>query len=128
MTVKQLHSKAWRLLKLRIQKRDFNWRGDGMCITCLKPLKINTQESHAGHFIHGKSKLTYYEPINVHYQCRQCNYYGSHKSVRFYERFMQRTYGMEAVEALEKKASDTQTWNKKLLETKIKELDEKRPD
>ena len=124
MNLKKKTVEQLKLLKQILQKRDFDWRGNGNCVTCSEGIKINTAGAHMGHFIHGKTKLTYYDPMNVHYQCRQCNFYGSHKSVRNYTVFIIREYGMGVLEELEKTSRDTRTWGKKLLRKEVGKLNE----
>lgn len=66
---------AWKWFSLFVKLRDSNWKRRGQCITCKEWLTVPSIQAHAGHFIHGKYKITYFEPRNVHLQCRSCNYF-----------------------------------------------------
>lgn len=74
MSVKEYRKKIWdNLVSPYIRKRDCDWKGDGFCITCGKPITYKT--CHAGHFRHGVTKKTYFFEKNIHAQCKSCNFY-----------------------------------------------------
>ena len=66
---------AWKVFATWVKNRDTDWRGYGNCFTCETKLKVPSGQAHAGHFVHGKYKKTYFLESNVHLQCRSCNYF-----------------------------------------------------
>lgn len=120
--------KAWKWFSRYIRKKAANFQGYARCVTCDK--KDHWKNLHAGHFIHGKTKMTYFEETNVHPQCAGCNTYRGGR-LRDYTLFMIDTYGRDEVERLEELSRSNENWKitdlRELTEkykSKFKQLDE----
>ena len=114
-TKKKITDDLWKYFREFIINRDTDELGNGKCISC--PRVLNTErdkgECHAGHFDHGKQNENYYNPKNVHLQCRTCNYYGGVKTVQTYTLNMIRLYGEKETEQI--KESKYHYWSYKEL-------------
>ena len=117
-SIKQLKDQCWKLCSEYIRKRE------DKCFTCLST-ESNCQ---AGHFIHGHTKLTFFEPDNIHRQCRRCNLYLSGNEVEYTLRMIKK-YGLERVEELHKLSKNGKVHTRqdiikwiKYYQDKIKEL------
>lgn len=64
---------AWKQFSEYIRVRYSDFDGYVACFTC--GMVKQWKEMHAGHFIHGNTKRTYFDEANVHPQCRSCNFY-----------------------------------------------------
>ncbi len=109
--------KAWKWFSKYIRKKDANFDGYVSCITCGTKKKWKNMD--AGHFIHGVSKMTYFEENNVHPQCQRCNKW-LNGNLREYTLKMIDKYGRDEVERLKKLSHSKKTWNK----GRLKELEE----
>ena len=101
---KRLFDRAWKAFRDYIIKRDKN-----VCFTCGK------WGDNGGHFIHGKEKPTYFDPKNVHCQCRRCNLFldGNRDE---YLRKIQLKYGIKKGDRLLKQKYQIKRWSVKELE------------
>lgn len=73
MNVSKYRKKIWKeLVSPFIRLRD-TIGGYGRCITC--GMVVNYKEGHAGHWMHGVTKKTYFFDKNICLQCRSCNFY-----------------------------------------------------
>ena len=98
----------------------------GNCITCTKLVRRN--EADAGHFIDRRHNATFFDPRNVHLQCKHCNITGETLK---YRREIIRLYGEGVDIELEDKAMEIKRFNrdellrlKEEFTQKIKELKE----
>lgn len=96
-SISSLKKKAWKVFSQYIRRRNENLDGNVMCVTCDKWGHWKTM--HAGHFIHGHSKPSFFEENNVHVQCVKCNHFLSGNLLE-YRDFMAKEYGEEAIELL----------------------------
>jgi 5-methylcytosine-specific restriction endonuclease McrA len=87
---KSLHKKAWKLMSLYVRKRD------GRCVTC-----GSTSNLQAGHFFHGALDFDFQ---NISTQCSGCNKY-KHGNLIKYAIYLQKKYGYDIVEELERKSN-----------------------
>lgn len=71
--------------------------GMTVCITCGD--SYFWKDLHAGHFIHGSTKMTYMDEQNVHGQCNKCNTYLGGKLIDYSE-YMRVTYGQDTIDRL----------------------------
>lgn len=84
-----------------VRRKDADWRGYVSCVTC-GTTRIWNDRMDAGHWIHDKLD---YEEMNIHPQCKECNYKFNWKKVMpKYGRYMARNYGATQMERLEKLA------------------------
>lgn len=90
-STKSLKSKAWKLCSEYIRKREKK------CFTC--DIVVDYKESDAGHFIHGHNKLTFFEPDNIHKQCKRCNLYLSGNEAIYTLRMIDK-YGRKRIDEL----------------------------
>ena len=90
MSIKQLKAKCWELC------RKYNVAKEPCCFTC-----GSINEPQAGHFIHGHTKATFFEPDNIHRQCKRCNLFLS-GNLRIYTLKMIDKYGREFVDKLDR--------------------------
>lgn len=121
----QLLDEAWKTFSTFIKKRDSDWRGYGACVTCKKPLKVPSKQAHAGHFIHGKLKESYFEEKNVHLQCQGCNYFKDGARDLYALRLIEH-YGDGIIQELHKKNKE-KIWTKKELRNIIEIYKSKPP-
>jgi len=108
--VRKLKKTVWRwcakYIKLRDTIEDFPVTRDKdivFCRTCGKPLKRNSKNAQAGHFIGrglGGSSGVYFDERNIHIQCYQCNAYKQGAPTE-YRKYMLEKYGEAVVETLE---------------------------
>lgn len=122
-TVKQLKAYCKKLLYEIVYKRDADWRGYAKCVTCGQTMEARSGGCHVGHWKHGKTKLTYYDPRNTHLQCNKCNTYLDGNLIP-YTLFMIRTYGQDVVDEILERSNDTRTWTKKLLLEEARKLEQ----
>lgn len=98
---KRLHEKLWDL-----RSKIIRIKANAVCYTCGKSYWDETlgrndiRRMQAGHFRHG---VLDFDPMNIHCQCVRCNHHLSGNGV-IYARNLIRDYGLEAVEALHKRA------------------------
>lgn len=127
-TLAEIKGDVWKLFSSYIRKRDSDWKGFGKCCTCGVLLQIPSVQAHAGHFIHGSTKRSYFEPKNVHLQCRSCNFF-KNGARDVYALFLVKKYGKGIIEELHAINKDKRPWTKKellrieeLYKEKLKEL------
>ena len=111
-TTKSLRGLAWKVCSEYIRRRD-----KGVCFTCGK--EDDWKKQNAGHFIHGHTKATFFNPKNIHCQCPKCNLYLD-GNLRIYTIRMIDTYGMEVVRELDSDSKMGHTHNRKELMTWIR--------
>lgn len=104
---------AWKWFSLFIKLRDTDWKGQGQCITCKQWLVMPGIQAHAGHFIHGKYKETYFCEKNVSLQCRSCNYFKDGARDVYALRLIEK-YGEGIIQELHK-LNKEKRWTKKEL-------------
>lgn len=95
--ISRLKAKAWAVFSQWIRKRGADANGMTVCVTCGR--SFFWKDLHAGHFIHGSTKLTYLDEQNVHSQCGKCNTWFGGKLVEYSE-FMRKMYGQETIDRL----------------------------
>jgi len=117
-SIKQLKDQCWKLCSEYIRKRE------DRCFTC----DSTENNCQAGHWKHGHTKLTFFEPDNIHRQCRRCNLYLSGNEVEYTLRMIKR-YGWDRVEELDKLSKNGKVHTRqdiikwiKYYQDKIKEL------
>lgn len=130
-TIAQIKKDTWKIFSEYIRLRDSDWRGHGACITCDTALTVPSGAAHAGHFIHGTTKFTYFHEKNVHLQCRSCNFY-KNGALHIYALRLIERYGPGIIKELHDLNDDSFKWKKERLEeiqkiyqTKIQELKER---
>lgn len=101
INLKQLKKKAWKVFSEWVRKSEADWRGYVACCCCGKSYLWNSGEIHAGHWIHDKLD---FEPMNVHPQCRNCNFKYNKNTNTLYAIYMARRYGAKEMEELRKLA------------------------
>lgn len=127
-TVASVKKEAWKLFSEYIRRRDADWKGDGVCCTCGEILHVPSVQAHAGHFIHGSTKRSYFAEKNVHLQCRSCNFY-KNGARDMYALFLVKKYGNGIIEELHAINKDKRDWTirelravKELYKEKLKNL------
>jgi hypothetical protein len=70
--ITKLRDTVWGLCSRFIRLRDSK-NGYITCFTC--DISVEFGEAHAGHFRHGKNKVTYLMEDNIRGQCAKCNLY-----------------------------------------------------
>lgn len=116
----------WYFLSLEIRNRDVQMYGT--CISCDKPIEVDTCQ--AGHFIaaHGCGRDLLFDFLNLNAECPYCN--GKNPNHLFgYERNLAKRYGKEAPALLKDKyylyqqsKEPTKDWSAKEYEEKIRQL------
>lgn len=98
-SLKTLKSALWKLTSqiVRLTSADL-FRQTNRCFTCGKVHPIT--ELHAGHFIHNKLDFDF---RNLKPQCVHCNLF-KHGNLWNYGKKLQKIYGIEWIEALEREA------------------------
>lgn len=106
---RKLKKTVWRwcakYIKLRDTIEDYPITKDKdivICRTCGRPLKRNSRNAQAGHFIGrglGGSSGVYFDERNIHIQCYQCNAY--EQGAVEYRNYMLKKYGEAVIEELE---------------------------
>ena len=112
---------AWTAFSRWIRKRDSNEFGQGNCITCGIEVHVPSLKAHAGHFIHGKYKKTYFNEKNVHLQCRSCNFFKDGARDVYALKLIER-YGDGIIQELHKE-NKQKSWTKTELEEIIKKYE-----
>jgi hypothetical protein len=106
-----LWRKAWECFSLYIRTRDKE------CVTC-----GSTQNLQAGHFVHkSQTSSIYFEPTNVHAQCRQCNFFMS-GNLGLYCQFIIRKYGQAHFDWLLEQRGKPRKWSRADLEQVLHEF------
>lgn len=101
LNLKQLNKKAWKIFSKWVRKSEADWRGYVACCCCGQQYLWDSGEIHAGHWIHDKLD---YEPMNVHPQCRNCNFKYNKNTNTLYAIYMARKYGAEEMANLRRLA------------------------
>ena len=122
MKIDKYRDKVWKVMSLYIRQRDSDWRGYCKCCTC--STTKHWKEMHAGHFIHGKTKMSYLDERNVNGQCNSCNTYKG-GSLAEYSIFLEKKYGHGILQELKKLSDKNETWTIKKLDERIKYYKEK---
>lgn len=112
LTISKLKKKVWAVFSKYIRLLYSNYT-TVKCVTCgtVKPIG----EMHAGHYIHGNTKRTYFEERNVHPQCVSCNMYKS-GNLAPYAIYLESFYGVGILQELEALGNDQRTWKRDELE------------
>jgi len=118
---KKLIDEAWTIFAKWIKDRDTDWKGQGQCITCETWLQVPSIQAHAGHFIHGKYKKTYFLERNVHLQCRSCNFFKDGARDVYALKLIEK-YGDGIIQELHKQ-NKQKSWTNKELEEIIKKYE-----
>jgi len=112
LTIARQREKTWGVFSKHIRSEgrvgDYN-----RCITCGVTLHIS--ELHAGHFLHGKNKATYFLEDNVHPQCPRCNHWKSGNLIQ-YTLFMDNNYGLDRIKELQELHKKPHLWKRSELE------------
>ena len=93
--------KAWKVFSKYI-KTKYSKNGYCQCITCGKQHPL--EETHAGHYIHGNTKPTYFDERNVHPQCVACNMHRS-GNLNQYALYLEGRYGVGILQELDAKSN-----------------------
>jgi len=112
-TVSKARTRAWKLFSKYIRTKD-SFNGYNRCVTCCETYPIG--ELNAGHYIHGKTKRSYFEPRNVHPQCPRCNLYLNGNPTS-YALYLEAKYGIGILQQLHEVNLNTKPW-------KIQELND----
>ncbi len=83
------------------------------CFTCEDIVLFG--KTDAGHFIHGNTKLTYFEEDNIHAQCKRCNLWLSGNGTIYTLKMIDK-YGRERVDELIKLGKKGHVFNRTELE------------
>lgn len=95
--LKSAKEKAWKAFSRYIRQKYADEGGTVQCCTCGS--LHYWKEVDAGHYISRVYLATFLDEMNVHPQCKRCNAQEGEKDD--YRKFLVRTYGLEATEALE---------------------------
>lgn len=93
----RLKKKAWEAFSLWVRFRGNDGKGGNTCISCGKNCPIMNMD--AGHFIHGKWKMSGFYENNVFAQCVYCNL-GLAGNQANYERVLIDRFGQEEVDKI----------------------------
>ena len=121
LTIPRLRDKAWRVFSKYIRTKD-SIGGYVKCITCGEINLI--EDTHAGHFYHGKNKSTYFLEENVHPQCPRCNMYLSGNLIE-YTLYMINEYGEAYIDQLRAWHEKSHVWKREVLENLLHTYTEK---
>lgn len=77
LSLTSLDKKLWRIVSEYIRRRDSNYAGICLCITC--GTAKHWKEMDAGHFIARDKKSTKFDVQNISAQCKWCNRFKSGK-------------------------------------------------
>ena len=110
----------WKIFSQYIRISYANPDGLVECITCGKV--HHYKEIESGHYIHGKTKPTYFQETNVHPQCTRCNHYMSGNMAKYHE-FMLEKYGKEEIEFLDSIKHRVEKRTREYYEEKIKDCE-----
>lgn len=110
---KKLNSITHNKVKTVIQKlsRIVN---SNFCVSCghhFTQADINKGLQHGGHFIPASRHTTAYYLLNIHPQCARCNIFENGNQYE-YGKYMEKTYGVDFVEWLNKISRLTYKWSK----------------
>lgn len=124
-TVKQLRNKVDKARREYIRKRDTDWRGNGVCISCgiLKPV----EQLQVGHYYKRQYDFTTElggEERNVNLQCEQCNGYRGGNEPDYAIGLIKK-YGKGILEELQKKRRTDKKWKLSELEALISDYQNK---
>lgn len=109
LTLTSIKNKVAAEFQLLIRLSYADNQGQVICCSCGK--KGHYKTFHGGHWIGRANAMTLYDRQNVHPQCVRCNaYLGGNRDG--YDRFMDRTYGKEAIKSLRQRASQTKVWTR----------------
>ena len=100
VSVSKAKKRTWKIFSEWIRRKDADPAGYVQCVCCGKVLHY--KESHAGHYIHGNTKRTYFEEKNVHPCCPKCNMYLSGNLTQ-YALFLEGKYGKGILQELDEK-------------------------
>jgi len=131
-SVRKLKKECWvlfsKLRRMEDCQRTTGTLDYGNCITCSK--LVRRTEADAGHFIKRNFAATFFDPRNVHLQCKRCNKYGDGETLK-YRRAIIALYGEGVDVELEDKATEEKHFTvpeleelKANLKVKIKELEQ----
>lgn len=112
MKQKYKHLSVAKLLKIAtknfnafIRNRDTDSNGYGRCISKNVPLKVPSEEAHAGHYYSAdKFPMLRFNEDNVHLQCRSDNFY-KEGNPEAYRINLIKKIGLERVEELDRIAA-----------------------
>lgn len=94
-TLRSLKDRAWKLFSEWIRRKDADEGGTVQCVTC-KGL-FHWKETHAGHFVPGRTNSVLLVEELVHVQCPICNIWRG-GNYHAYTLFMLDTYGRAKVD------------------------------
>ena len=105
------------MIRLRDCKRTTGSFEYAQCVTC--GVVYHFKKLQAGHFLPGRNNSILFNEKNCHAQCHGCNMFKMGNTVKYF-RFMQKEYGDEVIEELER--LDRQT--KKFTIPELQDLQE----
>ena len=91
-SMKRLKTLAWQAFGKWVRKGGADEQGMTHCFTC--DAKIHWKDGNASHWIHGHSKASFMDEVNVQCCCIRCNMYLSGNLAEFTIRLV-KAYGME---------------------------------
>lgn len=112
MKTSSIKKKAWTVFSEYIRKRDADRRGWTACVTCGRA--GHWRQFDAGHFIPGRGNGILFDERGVHAQCKRCNA-RSGNPVPYYQ-YMEKRYGLEVINELQRQAVKPRQWEKGELE------------
>ena len=115
LTISKLKKKLWKIFSKFIRLK-YSKNGRCQCVTCGQWYPIN--EIHAGHYIHGNTKPTYFDERNVHPQCVRCNHNLS-GNLNQYALYLEGKYGQGILQELNQKAHSRVGFKRQELEDLI---------
>lgn len=126
---KATKSGVWKLASEYNRRKDADDNGYVACCSCGKV--DHWKDLDAGHFVpRARGKAVYFNPTNIHAQCRYCNSFSKEDGKIGYTLYMIRRYGLEHVEELQRIArtvyrqrqSDLEHWAE-FYKAKLRELE-----
>ena len=127
-SISKLKQKLRKVFNEYIRLRDVDEHGNGNCISCGNPLKFGSPNTQAGHFYPAPIETLRYSELNVHLQCKSCNYFKSGNLIE-YRKGLVKKIGEDGIKELDMLAGvyarGGYRHDRFTLEQKIKEYKEK---
>ena len=102
-SLKSLKAKAWKVFAKAMRQKGADENGWIGCISCHRRYPVGSRAWNAGHFKHGKWKMSGFYENNIWPQCVNCNLGGGKNSsgdliTEIYEQALIKKLGIEEVE------------------------------
>lgn len=121
-TVSQLKKKVWAACSEYVRRRDADWRGYVVCVTCGKVMPW--KEAQAGHFVPGRRNSVLFDTRHIYPQCPRCNVF-LHGNLIAYYPFMLKKVGKKVIEELKRLSQKDKQFTRAELEQLLLDFKQK---